>query len=67
MVDKPVKIPEPDHPITVEKNTGRVVVKVAAVRSRRNASQPAPSARSTSTDTVANTATATQQPNATWF
>jgi uncharacterized protein (DUF427 family) len=29
MSDKPVKIPGPDHPITVEKNPDRVVVKVA--------------------------------------
>jgi uncharacterized protein (DUF427 family) len=28
MTDKPVKIPGPDHPITVEKNPDRVVVKV---------------------------------------
>jgi uncharacterized protein (DUF427 family) len=27
--DKPVKIPGPDHPITIEKNLDRVVVKVA--------------------------------------
>jgi uncharacterized protein (DUF427 family) len=27
--DKPVKIPGPDHPITIEKNPDRVVVKVA--------------------------------------
>ncbi|TCN38878.1 uncharacterized protein (DUF427 family) [Kribbella orskensis] len=29
MSDKPVKIPGPDHPITVQKNPDRVVVKVA--------------------------------------
>jgi uncharacterized protein (DUF427 family) len=29
MSDKPVKIPSPDHPITIEKNPDRVVVKVA--------------------------------------
>lgn len=29
MSDKPVKIPGPDHPITVEKNPDRVVVTVA--------------------------------------
>jgi uncharacterized protein (DUF427 family) len=29
MSDKPVKIPGPDHPITVEKNPDRVLVKVA--------------------------------------
>ncbi|TDU91083.1 uncharacterized protein (DUF427 family) [Kribbella voronezhensis] len=29
MSDKPVKVPGPDHPITVEKNPDRVVVKVA--------------------------------------
>ncbi|WBQ06575.1 DUF427 domain-containing protein [Kribbella sp. CA-293567] len=29
MSDKPVKIPGPDHPITVVKNPDRVVVKVA--------------------------------------
>jgi uncharacterized protein (DUF427 family) len=29
MSDKPVKIPGPNHPITVEKNPDRVVVKVA--------------------------------------
>lgn len=29
MSDKPVKIPGPDHPITIEKNPDRVVVKVA--------------------------------------
>ncbi|MGC4940993.1 DUF427 domain-containing protein [Kribbella sp. DT2] len=28
MSDKPVKIPGPDHPITVEKNPDRVLVKV---------------------------------------
>ncbi|HEU4946655.1 MAG TPA: DUF427 domain-containing protein [Kribbella sp.] len=29
MSDKPVKVPGPDHPITIEKNPGRVVVTVA--------------------------------------
>lgn len=29
MSDKPVKIPGPDHPITIQKNPDRVVVKVA--------------------------------------
>jgi uncharacterized protein (DUF427 family) len=29
MSDKSVKIPSPDHPITIEKNPDRVVVKVA--------------------------------------
>jgi uncharacterized protein (DUF427 family) len=29
MSDKPIKIPDPDHPITIEKNPDRVVVKVA--------------------------------------
>jgi uncharacterized protein (DUF427 family) len=29
MSDKPVKVPGPDHPITVRKNPDRVVVKVA--------------------------------------
>ena len=35
MSDKPVKIPGPDHPITVEKNPDRVVVKVAGRSDRR--------------------------------
>lgn len=29
MTDKPIKIPGPDHPITIEPTKGRVVVKVA--------------------------------------
>jgi uncharacterized protein (DUF427 family) len=29
MSDKPIRIPGPDHPITVQKNPDRVVVKVA--------------------------------------
>ncbi|MGB8609046.1 DUF427 domain-containing protein, partial [Bradyrhizobium sp.] len=29
MTDKPVKIPGPDHPISIEANRSRVVVKVA--------------------------------------
>ena len=28
MTDKPIKIPDADHPITVEANPSRVVVKV---------------------------------------
>ncbi len=28
MTDKPIKIPGPDHPISVEANPSRVVVKV---------------------------------------
>ncbi|AQV99025.1 DUF427 domain-containing protein [Cupriavidus necator] len=31
MTDKPVKIPGPDHPITITPTAGRVVVKVAGV------------------------------------
>jgi uncharacterized protein (DUF427 family) len=31
MTEKPVKIPGPDHPITITPTTGRVVVKVAGV------------------------------------
>ncbi|UIF91539.1 DUF427 domain-containing protein [Cupriavidus sp. UYPR2.512] len=31
MSDKPVKIPGPDHPITITPTAGRVVVKVAGV------------------------------------
>jgi len=29
MTDKPIKIPGPDHPITIERNQGRVIVSVA--------------------------------------
>jgi uncharacterized protein (DUF427 family) len=29
MADKPVKIPGPDHPITIQQNKGRIVVTVA--------------------------------------
>ena len=29
MIDKPIRIPGPDHPITVERHSGRVVIKVA--------------------------------------
>lgn len=32
MSDRPVVIPGPDHPITVEKTPGRVVVTVAGIR-----------------------------------
>jgi uncharacterized protein (DUF427 family) len=28
MADKPMKVPGPDHPITIEANSSRVVVKV---------------------------------------
>jgi uncharacterized protein (DUF427 family) len=31
MTDKPVKIPGPDHPITITPTAGRVVVKVAGI------------------------------------
>ena len=29
MTDKPIKIPDPDHPITIEPSTARIVVSVA--------------------------------------
>ncbi|NRQ17765.1 hypothetical protein BHMPCIPO_05028 [Ensifer sesbaniae] len=28
MSDKPIKIPGPDHPISIDRNTARVVVKL---------------------------------------
>jgi hypothetical protein len=33
MADKPMKIPGPDHPISIEANPSRVVVKVGKVNS----------------------------------